>query len=130
MGSMKDFAALDQPPLSPPGWIFPVVWTVLYVLMGIASYIILTSSVPTLDKKNALKVYFIQLAFNFLWSEIFFTLGAYEIAFLWLLMLLALILLTTVRFWRIDRRAGMLMLPYAVWVVFAGYLNLAISSLN
>ena len=130
MGSMKDFAALDQPPLSPPGWIFPLVWTVLYVLMGIASYIILASSVPTLDKKNALKVYFIQLAFNFLWSEIFFTLGAYEIAFLWLLMLLALILLTTVRFWRIDRRAGILMLPYAVWVVFAGYLNLAISSLN
>ena len=130
MGSMRDFAALNQPPLSPPGWLFPVVWTVLYILMGIASYIVLEVPSSPEATKEAFKVYFLQLAFNFFWSIIFFTLGAYEIAFAWLLALLALIVSTTARFWRVDRTAGILMLPYIAWVCFAGYLNLAISYLN
>lgn len=130
MGSMKDFAALNQPPLSPPGWLFPIVWSVLYILMGIASYVaIKTPSAPNIVK-DALKAYFLQLGFNFFWSVIFFTLGAYEIAFLWLLALLALVILTTVRFFRIDKLAGALMIPYIVWVSFAGYLNLAITYVN
>lgn len=130
MGSMQDFEALNQPPLSPPGWLFPVVWTILYILMGIASYIVLeTPSTPD-DTKNAFKAYFLQLGFNFFWSIIFFTLGAYEIAFAWLIVLLALIIVTTVRFWRINRLAGILMLPYIAWVSFAGYLNLAIAYIN
>ena len=130
VGSMKDFAALDQPPLSPPGWLFPVVWTVLFVLMGVASYIALESPSTAERKRNAFKAYFLQLGFNFMWSIIFFSLGAYEIAFAWLLALLALIVVTTVRFYRINRLAGLLMLPYIAWVVFAGYLNLAIAYLN
>ena len=130
MGSMQDFEALNQPPLSPPGWLFPVVWTILYILMGIASYIVLeTPSTPD-DTKNAFKAYFLQLGFNFFWSIIFFTLGAYEIAFAWLIVLLALIIVTTVRFWRINRLAGILMVPYIAWVSFAGYLNLAIAYIN
>lgn len=129
-GSMKDFEALNKPPLSPPGWLFPVVWTILYTLMGVASYLVLETPTSPGAKRGALKVYFIQLAFNFFWSIIFFALGAYEIAFAWLLILLALIIITTVRFLRINRLAGILMLPYILWVNFAGYLNLAISYLN
>ena len=130
LGSMKDFAALRQPPLSPPGWLFPVVWTILYTLMGIASYLVLET--PTYDegKECAFKSYFLQLAFNFLWSIIFFSFGLYEIAFAWLLCLLALIVITTVRFFRISKPAALLMLPYIAWVAFAGYLNLAIATLN
>lgn len=130
MGSMQDFAALNKPPLSPPGWLFPTVWTLLYILMGIASYLVLESKSPTADKRSALKLYFIQLGFNFCWSIIFFTLGAYELAFLWLVILFVLIIAATLRFWRIRPLAGALMIPYAAWVAFAGYLNLAISGIN
>ena len=130
MGSMQDFEALNKPPLSPPGWLFPVVWTLLYILMGVGSYLVLESKSPTADKKRALKLYFLQLGFNFFWSIIFFTLGAYELAFLWLVILFVLILATSKRFWRINPLAGMLMIPYALWVSFAGYLNLVISRLN
>ena len=130
IGSMKDFEALTQPPLSPPSWLFPVVWTVLFVLMGIASYIAVESPSSAQAKERAFKVYFLQLGFNFLWSIIFFTFGAYEIAFVWLAILLALIVITAVRFYRINRTAGILLMPYIAWVVFAGYLNLAIAYLN
>ena len=130
MGSMQDFAALKQPPLSPPGWLFPVVWTVLFVLMGIASYLVLETASGVEAKKNAFKAYFLQLGFNFMWSIIFFTLGAYEVAFVWLLALLALIVITTVKFYNINRYAAIFMLPYILWVSFAGYLNLAIAYLN
>ena len=130
MGSMQDFAALKQPPLSPPGWLFPVVWTVLFVLMGIASYLVLETASGVEAKKSAFKAYFLQLGFNFMWSIIFFTLGAYEIAFAWLLALLGLIVITTLKFYNINKDAAILMLPYILWVSFAGYLNLAIAYLN
>lgn len=130
MGSMEDFAALDQPPLSPPGWLFPVVWSILYVLMGIASYVVIETPSSQPATAAAFKPYFVQLAFNFFWSIIFFSLGAFELAFIWLLAMLAIIILTTVRFWRINKWAGILMLPYIAWVCFAGYLNLAIAYLN
>lgn len=130
MGSMQDFAALKQPPLSPPGWLFPVVWTVLFILMGIASYLVLETASGVEAKKSAFKAYFLQLGFNFMWSIIFFTLGAYEIAFAWLLALLGLIVITTLKFYNINKDAAILMLPYILWVSFAGYLNLAIAYLN
>lgn len=130
IGSMKDFEALRQPPLSPPSWLFPIVWTLLFVLMGTASYIVVeTPSMPE-KKERAFKSYFLQLGFNFLWSIIFFNFGAYEIAFVWLLALLCLIVVTAVRFFSINRLAGLLLLPYIAWVSFAGYLNLAIAYLN
>ena len=130
MGSMEYFSLLEKPPLSPPGGLFPIVWTVLFVLMGIASYLVIESDVESYAKVNAMKVYFLQLAFNFLWSIFFFNLELYAFSFIWLLTLLFLIVLTTVRFWRIDRRAGILMLPYIAWVTFAAYLNLGIALLN
>ena len=130
MGSMKDFEALRQPPLSPPSWLFPVVWTVLFILMGISLYLVLESPDSIDGKEKAFKVYFLQLAFNFMWSIIFFNFGAYEIAFAWLIALLALIVVTTANFFKISTFAGVLMLPYIAWVAFAAYLNLAIAYLN
>lgn len=127
--SMASFAEINKPPLSPPAWLFPVVWTVLYVMMGIASYIVSTSGYPA-RARTALTVYGIQLGFNFLWSIIFFNLENYLFAFIWLVILWALILLTTVLFYRINKWAGYLMIPYLLWVTFAGYLNLAIYFLN
>lgn len=125
--SMKTFEAVTKPPLSPPGWLFPLVWTTLYILMGIASYLVLTSEKPN---RVALTVYGIQLVFNFFWSIIFFNLGLYWFAFLWLIVLWLLILDTTILFYEISKPAGYLMLPYLLWVTFAGYLNFAIFLLN
>lgn len=128
-GGMESFGRLNQPPLSPPAWLFPVVWTILYVLMGTASYIVLTSGKPY-RAQTALTVYGVQLFFNFMWSIIFFNWQAYLFAFIWLLIMLALIVLTTMLFYRIEKKAGYLMIPYIAWVAFAGYLNFAIYLLN
>ena len=127
MGSMKSFETVNKPPLSPPGWLFPVVWSILFVVMGIASYIVSESG-----KENfkALFFYAVQLFFNFWWSIIFFNLEAYLFAFIWLVALWILILITTVSFYKISKAAGYLMIPYLVWVTFAGYLNLGIYLLN
>ncbi len=129
-GSMKDFEALNKPPLSPPGWLFPVVWTILFILMGVASYLVYVSDAPYVTKKNALTVYGIQLVFNFFWSILFFNLAMYLTAFIWLVVLWMLILVTTLLFYVCDKRASYLLIPYIVWVAFAGYLNLFIYLYN
>ena len=128
-GSMDTFAALNKPPLSPPGWLFPVVWTILYILMGIASYLVLTSAKPN-RSRSALLVYGVQLFFNFFWPILFFSLKLYLSAFFWLVLLWLLILVTTVLFYKIAKPAGLLLVPYLLWVAFAGYLNLGIYLLN
>lgn len=119
---MNAFASVRQPPLSPPMWIFPVVWILLYVLMGVASYLAVEAGVST----NALILYALQLFFNFFWSIWFFGFGWYLFAFLWLLVLWVLILATAVSFYRVSKPAGYLMLPYLLWVTFAAYLNLGV----
>lgn len=124
---MESFGALIKPPLSPPAWLFPVVWTVLYVLMGAASYLVLTSEKL---RTNALYAYAAQLLFNFVWPIPFFRFGWYLPAFVWLIGLWITVLVTTVRFYRIRSAAGILMMPYLLWVTFAGYLNLSIALLN
>lgn len=129
-GGMRAFNELNKPPLSPPGWLFPVVWTLLYVLMGIASYLVLVSGEDEAKVTSALKTYGLQLAFNFFWSIIFFNLESYLFAFIWLVALWILILLTMIKFFRIREAAGYLLLPYLAWVTFAGYLNLGIYLLN
>lgn len=126
MGAMKDFALINKPPLSPPAWLFPVAWTILYVLMGIASYLVSKEK----NSDLALLFYTVQLFFNFLWSIIFFNFQNYIFAFVWLVALWILILITTVLFWRLNKTAGLLMIPYLLWVTFAGYLNFAIYLLN
>ena len=129
-GGMDNFDTLIKPPLSPPGWLFPVVWTILYILMGIASYLVLTSGKSEENIRRTLILYGIQLTFNFLWPIFFFSLSAYLFAFIWLVALWLLILAITVSFYRISDIAGYLMIPYLVWVTFAGYLNLGIYLLN
>ncbi len=129
VGSMERFGQLQKPPLSPPGWLFPVVWTILFVLMGIASYLVLVSGKPG-RAKTALTVYGVQLFFNFFWSIIFFNFEAYLFAFIWLIVLWLFILLTTALFYPISRPAGYFMIPYLLWVSFAGYLNFGIYLLN
>lgn len=129
MGSMESFASLNKPPLSPPGWLFPVVWSILYILMGISSYLITESGKPA-RSKTALTVYGVQLFFNFMWSIIFFNFEAYLFAFIWLVALLALVIANAYLFYQIDRRAGLLFIPYILWIIFAGYLNFGIFLLN
>lgn len=125
--SMELYETVQKPALTPPGWIFPVVWTILFVLMGIASYLILTTEK---SKDTALRVYGLQLVVNFFWSILFFNLQQYQLSFFWLLLLWLLVFITTVLFYQILKPAGYLMLPYLLWVTFAGYLNLSISLLN
>ncbi len=128
--AMDSFAALEQPPLSPPGWLFPVVWTVLYILMGVASYLIYTSNAPRSEKVLALGLYAFQLFFNFFWSIIFFNLQKYLPALIWLIALWLLIIMTALAFRTISKASAWLMLPYILWVTFAGYLNWGIYLLN
>lgn len=129
-GNMALFDVLRKPPLSPPGWLFPVVWTVLYILMGLASWLVWTAEGNRLEKEKALRPYGAQLIVNFFWSIIFFNWGMYLLAFFWLILLWVLIVITAVRFYRIRPAAGYLMVPYILWVSFAGYLNYGIWKLN
>ena len=126
---MDSFDALTKPPLTPPSFLFPIVWTVLFILMGVgAARIFMTE--PTAARNRALIVYVVQLAVNFLWSIIFFNLQAYAFAFFWLILLWVLILTMIYLFCKIDKPAALLQIPYAIWVTFAGYLNLMIWLLN
>lgn len=129
-GGMETFSRLNQPPLSPPGWLFPVVWIILYTLMGISSYLILTSEKDKKEIQKALTVYAYQLIVNFLWPTFFFNFGWYLFAFIWLVLLWVLILIMIIQFYQISKPAAYLMIPYLIWVTFAGYLNLAIWWLN
>lgn len=128
--SAETFAILNKPPLSPPGWVFPVVWTLLYMLMGVASYLILSSGRDKQEINTALTIYGLQLFFNFFWSIIFFSFNQYLIAFIWLIVLWILIILTILKFEKVSSTAAYLLVPYIIWVSFAGYLNLAIYLLN
>ena len=128
--SMNLFSMLNKPPLAPPAILFPIVWTILYTLMGIASYLVLASGKNQEDMTTALLVYFLQLAVNFFWSIFFFHLEWYLFAFFWLILLWVLIRKTIQLFYPLSKTAAYLMVPYLVWVTFAGYLNLAIFLLN
>lgn len=129
-GGMDSYSQLNQPPLSPPGWIFPVVWTVLYLLMGYAAYLVQVSGREPAQIRSALIPYWLQLAANFLWSPLFFRWELYLTALLWLVVLWVLIFLTIRSFSKISERAGDLLIPYILWVTFAFYLNLGVYLLN
>ena len=129
-GAMADYGQLNKPPLSPPGWVFPVVWTILYVLMGEAAYRVLTSGADKEQIRKALIAYGVQLFLNFLWPLFFFGGQMYLTAFIILIALWIAILVTTRWFSQIDEIAGDLLLPYLLWVTFAGYLNLGVFLLN
>lgn len=129
-GGMEVFASVKKPPLSPPAWLFPVVWTILYTLMGISSYLILTSGAEKEVIQNALSIYAYQLTINFLWPTFFFNFRWYFFSFLWLLLLLWMVVIMVREFYKISKPAAYLNIPYIVWLVFAGYLNFGIWWLN
>lgn len=129
-GSMEHFAALAQPPLSPPGWVFPVVWSALYLLMGAASFLVWKADAPQAEKTRALVLYGVQLAVNFAWPLLFFRAGLYGFALVWLALLLFLVIETAFAFGCIDRRAVWLLTPYLLWLLFAAYLNAGVWLLN
>lgn len=126
--NMTVYSTLRKPAFSPPGYLFPIVWSILYILMGISSYLIYQSENP--DKEAALEIYAIQLLFNFLWSIIFFGFSQYLLAFFWLLALIALIAIMIYRFYQISPLAAYLQIPYLLWCVFAAYLNFMVYKLN
>ncbi|MBE5863943.1 MAG: tryptophan-rich sensory protein [Lachnospiraceae bacterium] len=123
----EEYAQLYQPPLAPPGWVFPVVWTVLFLLMGLAAFVVYDANAPMEEKKQALILYGVQLLFNLGWSVLFFRWNAYLPAFLWLIILWFFVFLLVKKFGAIDELAGNLMIPYLLWLTFAAYLNLSIA---
>lgn len=129
-GGMETFALLDKPSLAPPAWLFPVVWTILYTLMGVSSYLVLTSNADKEEIQNALKIYALQLLVNFLWPTFFFNFQWYLFAFFWLILLWGLVLLMIWRFKDISKVAAYLNIPYILWLTFAAYLNFSIWLLN
>ncbi|MBO7673474.1 MAG: tryptophan-rich sensory protein [Atopobiaceae bacterium] len=132
--AMAQFDAFNQPPLAPPAWLFPVAWTILYVLMGLASYLIYivrpANNADASTRRAALVVYGIQLALNFAWSLVFFGAHAHWVAFGLLMGMWVLIIALIVLAMRINRTAGWLLVPYVAWTTFAAYLNVMIAILN
>ena len=127
MGKMSNSTWI-QPPLSPPVWLFPVVWTILFTLMGISAARVYESSCA--GKSDALFIYGVQLVVNFLWTVFYFTFGALALSFFWLLFLILLVILMVVRFERCNPGSGKLQIPYTLWLFFAAYLNFATWMLN
>lgn len=129
--SMQIYQTLKAPPLAPPAWLFPVVWTALYILMGISSALVWQARKD--DKRavdTGLAYYAVSLAFNFAWSLIFFNQRWIAFAFFWLLALLYLVIRTLISYRKVVPLASYLQIPYVLWLAFAGYLNLGILLLN
>ena len=122
-----DYSLLNKPFLSPPAIVFPIVWTILYILMGY-SYGRLKAMALTDDKISL--VYYIQLFVNALWSIFFFLLKWRLFSFFWILLLIVLVAIMIVQFYRKDKFAGLLQIPYLLWLIFAAYLNLGVYVLN
>lgn len=121
--------SVQKPPLSPPQWLFPVVWGILYALMGVgAGLVALTPASP--QRSRGLNLMVIQLIVNFFWPLLFFNAQAYGFAFFWLLLLLILVLLMTLSFRQTSPLAALLQIPYLLWLLFALYLNGAVWFLN
>ena len=125
----ETYTSLIKPPLSPPGWLFGVVWPVLYLLMGVAAYIIYQTP-ETPKRKKSITLYWVQLFVNFLWPIVFFRFELYWISVVVILLLDVLVLITTMLLYKAKKMAGYLMMPYLLWILFATYLNIGIAVLN
>ncbi len=128
--NMDVYQSIVKPALAPPAILFPIAWTVLYVLMGIGSALVYLINANSADKTQALLIYGLQLAVNFFWSIFFFNNRAFLTSFVWLLLLWALIIAMIFSFRKVNRATAWLQVPYLRWVTFAGYLNLIIYLLN
>jgi len=119
---MHEFGGVNQSVLTPPGIVFPIVWTILYALMGIGAARVWLSE-DSIERMKALIVFAVQLAVNFFWSIIFFDLQAFQFAFWWLVILWVLIILMITAYHKVDKLAAYIQIPYLLWVTFAGYLT-------
>lgn len=128
--SWSFYSTLAKPPFSPPGAVFPIVWTILYALMGVSAYMISASDAKERHKKSALKIYGIQLAVNALWSILFFRFRLIGIAAADLSLLVVLVIIMLIRFGRIKPAAAYINIPYLIWTLFALYLNVGVLLLN
>ena len=122
-----DYTMLIKPSFAPPGYLFPIVWTILYILMG-TSYGILKSKKKTDGKVD--KLYYTQLFVNLFWSIIFFVFEWRLIAYLWILLLIILVVSMIKEFYERNRASGLIQIPYLIWIVFASFLNLSLYLLN
>ena len=122
-----DYNSLQKPPLSPPSILFPIMWTILYILMGI-SYGILESK--KLHDNSTKLIYYLQLFVNAMWSIIFFTLKWRLFAFIWIILLDILVIIMIIKFYKKNKISGLIQIPYILWTLFASYLNIAIYLLN
>jgi len=124
------YAQLEKPTFNPPNWVFAPVWTLLFLLMGISLYLIVSKGVENKKVKTALSIFVIQLTLNILWSFLFFGLQSLLYAFIEIIILGLAILLTIISFYKISKTAAYLLLPYVLWVSFAAVLNFSILILN
>lgn len=122
------FETIEKPSFAPSAIIFPIVWTVLYLLMGISSYIILKSSDE--KKRGAAVIFYIQLAVNLVWPILFFSLNEYFFSFIWLILLIILELVMLISFYSVNKTSAYLQIPYLLWSIFAAVLNYQIYILN
>ena len=130
MGGMEEYASsVMKPALRPPGWLFGVVWTILYALMGISAAKIWLAPAST-NREKGLNLYVAQLIVNFFWSLIFFNAQAFGFAVVWLLLLWVLVFLMILQFYKVNKKAALLQVPYLIWLTFAAYLNIGVWVLN
>ena len=122
-----DYNSLQKPPLSPPSILFPIVWTILYILMGISYAILESKSLNTIQTKL---IYYIQLFVNAMWSIFFFTLKWRLFSFVWIIFLDILVIIMIYNFYKKDKVSGLIQIPYLLWILFASYLNLGVYLLN
>ncbi len=127
--AMASYDVLLKSSLTPPDIVFPVVWVILYALMGIGAARVYLAP-PSAARTRSLWLFAAQLAVNFFWSLLFFNRQAFGLAFIWLVLLWVLVLAMVLSFAKTDRRAALLQIPYLLWVTFAGYLNFAVWQLN
>ncbi|MBE5820988.1 MAG: tryptophan-rich sensory protein [Clostridiales bacterium] len=122
-----DYDTLQKPALAPPSIFFPIIWTILYILMGVSYGILKTNNLvdPKIDS-----IYYLQLIVNLLWPIAFFIFKARLFSFIWIILLAILVAIMIYRFWRKNKIAGLLQIPYLLWTLFATYLNLFVYILN
>lgn len=122
-GMNNNYNNYIKPDITPPNIVFPIVWTILYALMGISNYLVLKENYRS-------KLYIIQLVLNLLWSIIFFNLKLYLLAFIWVIVLTGIVILMIIEFFKVNKLAAYLQIPYVIWLIFASFLTYQVYLLN
>ena len=125
-GSGDGYNEIIQPSFAPPGWLFPVIWSILYILMGVSDYLVKDN----LNTNSSLSIYKIQLVVNLLWSFIFFKFKLFLLSFLWIILLIFLVVNMIKKYISINKTSAYLQIPYLLWIIFAAILNFSIYLLN